>query len=244
MSRYDNKFTLTTYPTGTTWDLFAPSAEDVHIEDLVWAKANGCVRFGGHIRGRYSVAQHEVLVHDLLTGLRGWPDEAAWKELGTFARSAFNSARRPNLDEQADLCREAGLHALFHDGHEAYLGDLIGPLKDLLRSMGEPFGMLSPWDMLERRHDEAIFEALGLGFYWDGEYDGPEKRRFGRVVHAADKEAYRIEKVALRAGGTAADLDLLPGGRILDEFEAANLFLTRARIYGIEIDDFRPEAMP
>lgn len=38
--------------------------EDVDVRDIIWATSNVC-RFAGHVRKHYSVATHQVLVHDL-----------------------------------------------------------------------------------------------------------------------------------------------------------------------------------
>lgn len=234
-------YTITTYPMQVTVDLLYPQAVHVTPRDIAWALANGAIRFAGHIRGRYSVAQHSELVHDLLAGNRGWPGEAAWSKLDHLTRTAFDAARRVEPGCGHDLVREAALHALLHDGHEAYLGDLIGPLKELLRALGEPFGLASPWDMLEARHDRAIFDRVSMGRYWDGElvFDAKERReklepRYARVVHMADKEAYRIEAKALQFYATADDLRQLPGGRILGTVEAANRYLARLRTHGVD----------
>lgn len=54
---------------------------------------------------------------------------------------------------------------LYHDASEAYLSDIPGPLKPLLRDYQE----------IERRHDEVIAEALGL------------RREFADVVKIADR---------------------------------------------------------
>jgi hypothetical protein len=233
-------FTLTTYPSGTRWNLADPQPHNVNIRDIAWALANGAVRFAGHIRGAYSVAQHSVLVHDLLAGNRGWPNESGWRELSHSEQCGFDEARLQFSDGTRDLARDAGLHALFHDAHEAYLGDLISPLKKLLRAWSDAPGLASPWDQLEAQHDAAIFDALKLGRYWAGECTDRSQegllghalhrvRRFDAVVHLADMEAYRIENEVLRS--PLASLDALPGRAILTPVEAANLFLTRARPY-------------
>lgn len=233
-------FTITTHPMQVTWDLLHPSAAQVRVRDIAWSLANGAIRFGGHIRGGYSVAQHSVLTHDLLAGVRGWPDDVAFAELSHDLCCEFNEARRWSHegDPETQLAKDAGLHVLFHDGHEGYLGDLTGPIKKLLRHLGAPFGMQSPWDWLEERHDEAILDALGLRAYWAGDHlpkgATTRVRRFAQVVHMADKEAYRIESKALRSYGRPEDVEKLPGGRILNAVEAANLFLHRARLYGID----------
>jgi len=50
--------------TGIFFDPFNPRVEDVRIEDIAHALTMQC-RFGGHVRKRWSVAQHSLMVSDL-----------------------------------------------------------------------------------------------------------------------------------------------------------------------------------
>lgn len=212
-----NLHTCLTYPTGRFVDLLHPRAEDVHPHDIAWhlALTN---RFGGMVRGGYPVAQHSVFVHDLVeTEIpKDYRDPA--EDLGPR-----HFACDPCIDQRVN----ALVVATLHDGHEAYLGDLIAPLKSALRDFGVPFGLRSPWDYLERIHDEAIFKAFGA---W-----GPP-RELHEAIKKADLLAYQIEAAALRRPGDAGALAKLPGGRVLPPWEAANLFLERLGRYvkGIE----------
>lgn len=128
-------------PEGDTWILAgngqpywpaAPEMEDVDLIVIVWSLAQK-VRFGGHGRKFYSVAQHSVFVSELTEAILSdtlVPSEDSYRFIGDVAR-----------------------HALFHDAHEAYLADLPSPLKKL------PW--LEPeWRKLEDAWDAVIFPVL------------------------------------------------------------------------------------
>lgn len=81
-----------------------PRPEEVRIEDIAHALSHIC-RYGGHVPTFYSVAQHSVLVArctERLLGVRGYRGQ----------RLAAGAA-----------------YALLHDAGEAYVGDLVQPLK-------------------------------------------------------------------------------------------------------------------
>lgn len=79
---------------GTPHFIFDPRPETIDIEDIAGALSKIC-RFGGHCREFYSVAEHSVLVSEVV------PQEHA-------------------------------LAALMHDATEAYIGDVVRPLKRAL----------------------------------------------------------------------------------------------------------------
>ena len=106
-------------------------------------------RFGGHA-GWYSVAQHSVLVAQAVQEADG------------------NRWQQPLLQT-----------ALLHDAAEAYLGDVISPLKHALPE----------YAALERRFEEAIRLRFGLP------ESGPEQVK---AVKAADVALYVAECVVLR----------------------------------------------
>jgi len=99
---------------GCYFDFLDPQPTMIHIQDIAHGLAKTC-RFGGQSRAFYSVAQHSVLVSEIV------PD---------------------------------GLHfpALMHDMAEAYVGDVVGPLKQLLPD----------YKIVEDRVERACCERFGL----------------------------------------------------------------------------------
>jgi uncharacterized protein len=89
-----------------------PCPEDVCVIDIAHALSNIC-RFGGHCSVHYSVAQHAVLV--------SLEAERATMSLGFGAVEAHRSAI-------------VGLH---HEDAEAYIGDMVRPLKRLMLNFCE-----------------------------------------------------------------------------------------------------------
>jgi 5'-deoxynucleotidase YfbR-like HD superfamily hydrolase len=92
-----------TYTGRQFWPL-DPRPEDVCLEDVAHHLSNIC-RFGGACGMFYSVAQHAVLV-------------------STVAERRAIQACVPPSDVQ-----RLALHGLHHDDAEAYIGDMVRPLK-------------------------------------------------------------------------------------------------------------------
>ncbi|MEL6374613.1 MAG: phosphohydrolase [Pseudomonadota bacterium] len=83
------------------------------------------------------------------------------------------------------LCADAGphgqMHALLHDAHEAYIGDITQPVKRALAATA-PTALIE----LERRLDRAIADHVGLSQVHDG--------AFRETIHHADLRALATEK--------------------------------------------------
>ncbi len=127
--------------TGKKFYPFAPRPEDVCLEDIAQALSLTC-RFGGHCRELYSVAQHCVLMterYDL------------WKATALMS------------DDWSDP-KQVKLGLLFHDAAEAYLCDLVLPVK----SCYEDFKI----------DEEVILLAITEHFEFRVEYTATELRHF------------------------------------------------------------------
>jgi len=121
---------------GIYWPL-DPRAEEVHIEDIAHSLAMQC-RYGGHCNRYYSVAEHSVLVSQI-------------------------------------VLPELALLGLLHDATEAYLSDVIRPLKRHLTNYKE----------IEQLNWLAIAERFGLPAILPPE------------IHTADNAMLHAECIAL-----------------------------------------------
>lgn len=130
MARAPERMLRLATATGGTWSPLDPKPEHVLIEEVASGLAR-CCRYGGQIREEieiYSVAEHSVLMLD-------------W---------AMKNGLIPGRD--MPLSQEEGLAILFHDGAEAYLGDMVTPLKELIPE----------FRAIEDLSQAAVFEAFGV----------------------------------------------------------------------------------
>lgn len=90
-------------------------------------------RFHGHTERPYSVAEHSLLVVEIME-----------RELGEHAPAAL-------------------LAGLLHDAHEAHVGDMAAPLKHAMRAVALADGRpSSDFDRFERLHSDAVLQRFGI----------------------------------------------------------------------------------
>jgi len=127
---------------GMEFDFADPQPDMICLEDIAFSLAQQ-PRFNGHTKFHYSVAQHSILVANLV------PD---------FLK----------------------LSALFHDAHEAYIGDLVQPFKEFMSNEVPEFSVALKWLVL--KIDAAIVERFSL-------------QNFGHsLIGAADLQALATER--------------------------------------------------
>jgi len=99
---------------------FDPDPEQIEIADITRARANTC-RFGGHCRSFYSVAQHSVIVSELVEQRGGDPEDvfaalmhdAAEAYLGDMPHRLKHRSVLGEAFKQAEKDLERALQARF-----------------------------------------------------------------------------------------------------------------------------------
>lgn len=138
--------------TGRAFYPLAPRIEDITAVDIAHSLAMQC-RYNGHVQRFYSVAEHCVLLHDWFLAN---PPEFA--------------------DELPQGVATLALAALLHDAPEAYIGDMVRPLK---RSMPD-------FCAVDDALTALIYEAFDLPF-----------SKIPAAVKDADTRILLDERVAL-----------------------------------------------
>jgi len=108
-----------TYTGRQVWVLH-PKQEDIELRDIGHALGHIC-RFGGHTRDFYSVAQHSYHVQQIIAQRFSREVVAQIQEAGTKIG--------PDPFPWRVATKKELRTALMHDSTEAYLGDVIRPLK-------------------------------------------------------------------------------------------------------------------
>ncbi len=157
---------------GAYFDVTAPDPRLILLDDIAHALSLTC-RYGGHVKRFYSVAEHSCLVFELLRHCQ----RKRWDAL-------------PDSDGGRELSRAA----LLHDAAEAYLGDVVAPLKYALRAgEGSSRVMSSVYDRMSYAVDMAVAERFGFrGMLLQHD-----------TVKLCDLWAMRIEATRLTASGGA-----------------------------------------
>jgi len=167
---------------GTRFDLEDPDPSTILIIDIAHSLSNLC-RYGGHSDAFYSVAQHSVIVSDIVS-----PENA--------------------------------FEGLMHDAVEAYVGDMIKPLKALFPE----------YKFYERRLDAAIRNKFHIPLTPSEEVHEADTRLmyleakllFGDMVELWEKSPY-----------PKLDMDIR---EFLEPRKARELFL--ARFNSLSIKEF------
>lgn len=143
------------------YNVIDPCHEDVRAEDVARSLSHIC-RYNGHVPSFYSVAEHCLRV-------------ARWLRLATRPVGITSQIMVPDSGPSLQLT------GLLHDAAEAYVGDMIRPLKKHPEMGGYH-------QIIEERNAAAIHQALG------GLWPYPD------LVHQADMAVYEWEVANIRTG--------------------------------------------
>jgi hypothetical protein len=169
--KYRSRIRRESFPTvsGVWFFPFDPKPEEVRHEDIVAGLVNEC-RYNGQVPRFLSVAEHSIKVAAMAEHL------------------IMLDVRAGRVAEEYAF--HAALHALLHDAHEAYLGDIITPMKRcMMHVSGES------WEVIEGRVQAAIFDAYAIP---------PPPPEVEEVVKLADQYALYCEAIVLKPN---CDLD-------------------------------------
>lgn len=173
---------------GAAVPLLAPTPADVRWRDIAESLGRLC-RFGGHVLPpHYSVAQHCLVVADLVAAaIRRDREAAALTRAASRIAPAGAAAMALAQARQDDTAaRRLTLAALIHDAHEAHLGDITSPVMAALATEAGDELL-----RLKAQHDAAIYPAAGLPW--------PLPAGWGAVIIAADLVALATERRDLLA---------------------------------------------
>lgn len=135
-----------TFTAGRFWP-FEPRADEVNLIDIAHALSLQC-RYNGHCREFYSVAEHSVRVSMAIE---------TWADLNSNTLDDY---------EQAVLA----FWGLMHDAAEAYVGDMVRPLKhhmpafraveaSVMAAICERFGMAIEEPAIVKHFDNVILRT-------------------------------------------------------------------------------------
>lgn len=155
-----------------------PSVDTIDIVDIAWALSR-ISRFVGHsiTEVPYNVAQHSIYVSELLEILLTDPDQFSGIKYAEFDTVLESAEQVKNMYGQSAAVRRLILLGLFHDAHEAYIGDMPSPIKRIpeLRPIIKN---------IEAKLDAVIMEKIGVSGITDYEL---------HLVKFCDKLAQAIE---------------------------------------------------
>lgn len=187
---------------GALVDLHAPKSETIRLEDIAHHLSLQC-RFNGATRQFYSVAQHSVHVLEIV------------RLIPMLERNNGVSLDLGLIALQPHASREELTWALLHDAGEAFVGDVVSPVRAMLHGAHHE---------VERRILDRIMTDLGMGL------EMPE------LVRVADELALASEARDLLVGGPTwptRPCAWIPTVKPWSPKKARRRFLEEARVLGV-----------
>lgn len=117
-------------------DVSAPTTNDINLRDIIWPLCK-IVRFGGHIRNRQTGHKPVEPLHY------------------SVAEHSILIARKIMVDYPANPM--LAMQALMHDATEAYIGDIVKPVK-------EAPALNTAFKKIENRLEKVIFAKCEIAY--------------------------------------------------------------------------------
>jgi len=113
--------------TGRMVDIIDPTPDQIDINDIAWGLSR-IPRFAGHTITAvpYNVAQHSLLVEEIVVGLLKYNDDTADDSVQEAITEWYNEDIEQSFEISA---LRLSLKALLHDSAEVYIGDVPSPVK-------------------------------------------------------------------------------------------------------------------
>lgn len=155
--------------TGRKFHPFDINVESIDLLDIAWSLSHQC-RFNAHCYQWWSVGQHSILVGEISS----------------------------HMVEDLHRKKELALHGLLHDAHEAYLGDIIHPIKLAMKTFDDFDNF---WKSTTQSIDEAIYQKFDIELPDEDDKD---------IVKLADNIALFIEAKHIMRTMATTRLDQSP----------------------------------
>lgn len=183
------------------FDYSNPDSMHIIFEDISAALQNSS-RFNGFVD--LSIAQHSIWV-------------------AAFVAHNFGTLVAP-YDNKEDLLCYIALRALLHDAHEAYIGDIVSPLKRYIKHETGSDCLDDLCEVIDQKiFSTLIPERFATAFELVSKLDSAFYPRIMYALKAADVLAFMYERVRFMPRNT--NVDVGPPSAYANAFQSTNIII-------------------